>query len=146
MWKSKKTCVKESKHLYLLSQCFGNADSCIQMKWSDYCDGVSGKLKWSDYCDGVSAKLKWSDYCDGVSAKLKWSDYCDSVSAKLKWSDYCDGVSAKLTYLSSYGHTFNPVLFITSLERSYFGSRENRSISHQKSQIYKEIVVDISIF
>ena len=85
-------------------------------------------MKWSDYCDGVSGKLKWSDYCDGVSAKLKWSDYCDGVSAKLKWSDYCDGISAKLKYLSSYGHTFYPVLFITS----YFGSRENRPISHQK--------------
>ena len=89
-------------------------------------------MKWSDYCDGVSGKLKWSDYCDGVSAKLKWSDYCDGVSAKLKWSDYCDGISAKLKYLSSYGHTFYPVLFITSLERSDFGSRENRPISHQK--------------
>ena len=42
----KKLCVKESKHLNLFSQCFGNFYSSIQIKSSDYWDGVSSKLKY----------------------------------------------------------------------------------------------------
>ena len=42
----KKLCVKESKHLNLFSQCFGNFYSSVQIKSSDYWDGVSSKLKY----------------------------------------------------------------------------------------------------
>ena len=42
---SKRVCAKDNKHVYLFSQCFGNSHSCVQIKSSDYCDGVSAKLK-----------------------------------------------------------------------------------------------------
>ena len=82
---SKKVWVKESKHAYLFSQWFGNSHSCVQIKSSDYCDGVSVKSK----------------------------------------------------YLNSYDYIFNSVLFITSLEGSYFPSRERIPVSHQNNQTSK---------
>ena len=65
---------------------------------------------------------------------------------QIKSSDYCDDVSVKLKYLSAEDHICNPVLFIISLDGSHFGSRESIPISHQNSQNFREIVVDISIF
>ena len=64
---------------------------------------------------------------------------------QIKSSDYCDGVSAKLKYLKSYDCIFNPVPFV-SLEGSHLGSRENTPVSHQKSQVSKEMGAYISIF
>ena len=34
---------KGNKHLYLFSLCFGNSHFCVQIKSSDYFDGVSAK-------------------------------------------------------------------------------------------------------
>ena len=50
---------------------------------------------------------------------------------EIKSNDYRDGVSVELKYLNSYYYIENPVLFITSLEDSHFGSRENMLVSHQ---------------
>ena len=50
---------------------------------------------------------------------------------EIKANDYRDGVSVELKYLNSYYYIENPVLFITSLEDSHFGSRENMLVSHQ---------------
>ena len=50
---------------------------------------------------------------------------------EIKSNDYRDGVSVELKHLNSYYYIENPVLFITSLEDSHFGSRENMLVSHQ---------------
>ena len=50
---------------------------------------------------------------------------------EIKSNDYRDGVSVELKYLNSYYYIENPVLFITGLEDSHFGSRENMLVSHQ---------------
>ena len=47
----KKACVEENKHLYLFSLCFGNSHSCVQIKPSDYCDGISAKLEYLNSYD-----------------------------------------------------------------------------------------------
>lgn len=49
----KKLCVKESKHLNLFSQCFGNFYSSVQTKASDYSNGVSAKLKYPNIHDYI---------------------------------------------------------------------------------------------
>ena len=77
--------MKESKRLYLFYQCSGNSHSCVQ----------------------------------------------------IKSSDNCDGVSAKLMFLSSYDYTFNPLIFIISLQGSHFGSRESTPISHFHTKTVK---------
>ena len=46
-------CIKENKHVYLFSLCFGNSRSCVQIKSSDYCDGVSVKLKYLNLYDYI---------------------------------------------------------------------------------------------
>ena len=43
--------VVKKKHLYLLSQCFGNSYYWIQIKPSDYCDGVYAQLKYLNSYD-----------------------------------------------------------------------------------------------
>ena len=50
----KNACVKESKHVYLFSQCFGNSRSYAQKNSSDYCDVVSAKLKYLNSYDRIS--------------------------------------------------------------------------------------------
>ena len=69
----KKACLKENKHVYLFPVCFGNPNSCVH----------------------------------------------------IKSSNYCDGISAKLNYLNLYDYTFNPIIFIISLEDSHFRARES---------------------
>ena len=49
----KKTCVKESKHLFLFLQYVGKCYSCVKIKASDYCDGVSEKLKYLNSYDYI---------------------------------------------------------------------------------------------
>ena len=46
-------CIKENKHAYLFSLCFGNSRSCVQIKSIDYCDGVSVKLKYLNLYDYI---------------------------------------------------------------------------------------------
>ena len=62
---SKDACVKESKHLYLFSQCFGNFHSCFQIKSSDYCDDVSVKLKYLNAEDHICNPVLFVISLDG---------------------------------------------------------------------------------
>ena len=50
---SENACVKENKHIYLFSLCFGNSHFCIQIKSDDYCDGLSAKLKYLNSYDSI---------------------------------------------------------------------------------------------
>ena len=50
---SKKACIKVSKQLYWFSQCSRNSHSCVQIKSSDYCDGVFAKLKYLNSYDYI---------------------------------------------------------------------------------------------
>ena len=49
-----KSCVRESKHVYLFFQCFGNFHFCVEIKSSNYSDGVSLKLKYLNSYEYIS--------------------------------------------------------------------------------------------
>ena len=44
---------KGKKHVYFFSLCFGNSHFCVQIKSSDYFDGVSAKLKYLNLHDYI---------------------------------------------------------------------------------------------
>ena len=48
-----KPCVKENKHIYLFSLCFGKSHFCVQIKSNDYCDSGSAKLKYLSSYDCI---------------------------------------------------------------------------------------------
>ena len=55
---------------------------------------------------------------------------------EIKFSGYRDGVSVKLKYLNLYDYIFDGILFIISLEESFWVKRKHASFTPK--QILKE--------
>ena len=69
-------------HVYLLSQCFGNSHSCLQIKASDYCDGVSAELKYLNLYDCIFNPVFFIISLEGSHSQTIFFSHQNSQTSK----------------------------------------------------------------
>ena len=111
---SKDACVKESKHLYLFSQCFGNFHSCFQIKSSDYCDDVSVKLKYLNAEDHICNPVLFVISLDGSHVGSRESTPISHQNSQNSKETVVD-ISILLGFSVLYCHMVQPSsIFVTT--------------------------------